>query len=202
MKKSLLFCLLIITALALTTLILAEDANIAQVKEVSGTIGSESTDNQNSENLKDFSNDLLSKQIIIPDNLQSISRLVFGVTENLTLQDFIILTVLWIFLVLILQAILTIVPMFGDDWKSWIGAVIITLLISITGTLKQIKDVWFSFEWLTKLLHDWGLFNLILIILMLIVFAFGARKLIHMMKHKAAVEGNEIAGMRSTAGIP
>jgi hypothetical protein len=184
MKKGQLFILVLFATIVLTTLILAQ--NTTEVF----------TSNTNSsEDLKSFSNDLLSKQIIIPESMQSVSKMIFGTSAIQTLQDFIILTVLLIILILIIQSVLTFIPFLGEDWKSWVAAIIITLLISMTGAMSQINNIFFDFEWLTKLLQDWGLASLILTILILIIFAMGARTIIHKMKQDAREEKAEMTGM-------
>ena len=142
-----------------------------------------------------YSNNLLSKQITIPDYLQGPTKVIFGLEDNsIDLQNFIVLFSIWFFLIFLIQAILEIVPFFGEGFKSWLGAIIITLLISITGSITKVANWLFGFGGTISLMKEWGLLKIIFTVILLVILAFGLKKLLHIMKHEKNKEENYMIG--------
>jgi len=184
MKKGIIICLLFILLIGF---IYAEETTTPEIKS-------------NLDIGKDFqiySNSLLSKQITIPDYLQGPTKIIFGLQDNnIDLQNFIVLFSIWFFLVFLIQAILEIIPFFGEGFKSWFGAIIITLLISITGSIRNAANWLFGFGGAISLMKDWGLLKIIFTILILVILAFGLKKILHILKHGANKTENYAEGKR------
>lgn len=178
-------CLLIITIMLFSSIIAQE-------------LPQNPINNSEAKSLQDASNNLLSKQITISDSIQQISSIIFKLDSTISLQEFIVLISLFAMLLFILQALVEIIPLFGEGWKSWIGALVITLLISITGAIKSWAEFFFGVSGFLQFLKDWGLFKLIFALILLGIIGFGVRKLIHIMKNQSRVAENEAAGMKAT----
>jgi hypothetical protein len=141
----------------------------------------------------------LSQKVIIPSFLEDFSKIIFALDSQapLDLQTFIIYLVVWVWLLMIIKYILEIVPFFGECWKSWLGAIIITALASTTGAIKN-STIWFFS--LGKLLTDVSILWLIFDFLVLAVLSFGVFKFLKIMKSKVGEENARVVGMRT--GMP
>ena len=139
---------------------------------------------------------VLNKEIIIPDNLGFFTRVVFGLSgsSNIDLQTFVVLIAMWIVLFLVIHSILEIAPFFGTGLKSWFGALVITILIALTGAIRTMALFFFGFGNLFGFLAKNGILRLILV---LVILAFGFYvlfKLIKMFKHKVDLQEMVEAG--------
>ncbi|NMB81702.1 MAG: hypothetical protein GYA14_07770 [Ignavibacteria bacterium] len=97
--------------------------------------------------------------------------------------------------ILILQAFLEIIPIFGEGFKSWLGAIVITSLFSISGVIKGAADWLFGFGGVISLINEWGIIKLIVIILLLVILAFGIKKILHIIRHEEKKGENYMAGV-------
>jgi len=188
MKKKIILCLLFVLLLGF---VYAEET-VPQQANADVNIGKD---------FQSYSNNLLSKQITLPDYLQSPTKVIFGLEDNsIDIQNFIVLFSIWFFLVFLIQAVLEIVPFFGEGFKSWLGAIIITLLISITGTITNATNWLFGFGWTISLMKEWGLLKIIFTVLLLVVLTFGLKKLLHIMKQGGEEGKASINGLKTGVG--
>lgn len=147
-------------------------------------------------NLGINTDNVLNKEIIIPDNLAFFMKVVFGLstTDKVDLQTFVVLIVLWIVLFLIIHSILEIVPFFGSGLKSWFGALVITVLIAITGAIRQIALFFFGAGNIFGFLAGSGILRFISVLIILVVAFYVLFKLIKVLKHKLDLEEMVSAG--------
>ncbi len=197
MKKELmLVCLasIILIALINTSIVLAQET--APTAQSAVSVPQEDVGKE----VVDSSNKVLESNVAIPESLQIIARLVLGITPDtpVSVDELIILICLWVILVLIIKTILEFMPFFGEGWKAWVGAVIITMLSSMTGWMRSLSQMWFIFGSFFK---GQDLLDIILNVILLIVFTFGAITLINMMKKKGGKEESEALGFKTGAGV-
>ena len=121
---------------------------------------------------------VLEKEIEIPDALQIPVRIVFGIKkdETITLERLIVLVAVWIMFFVLISEILKIAPILNKQWQSYIGGVIVTILIAITGTMNSLAIFFFNFgnmfEWMEKL----GPFSIFIsLIIVAMIFFFGMK---------------------------
>jgi len=83
------------------------------------------------------SDNILTSQISVPQNLQIPARILFGLSidNSINLQEFVVLIVLWLVILLIVRQAVSF--LFGDNWKSLGIAIVVTCLISVSGALSQ-----------------------------------------------------------------
>jgi hypothetical protein len=84
------------------------------------------------------SNSFLDKTIVIPEDFQVLSKVIFGFkgADNVSFELMIILCVYFIFVLLLIHNILSAIPIFSNNQIIlWVSAVIITLLTSVSGGL-------------------------------------------------------------------
>lgn len=149
-------------------------------------------------NFKDKSNAFLEKDIQISEDWQGIARIVFGIKsgEVIDFQSFIVLIALLVILFLIIHEVLTITPIFGEGVRPWIGGVVITLLISTTGAIKESVVFFFGFG---VFFRDISLLNLLFTLVLLVLLAYGAFMLIKIIRHETRKEQRRMGGFKSTA---
>jgi len=198
MKKSIILGILLISLILFTNLIIAEEVigtentGIQQVTEISGA-----------NDFKASTNQFLANEITIPENMNTISRLLFGIKEGETLEfsTLIILIALWLLGVIIIQAGLEFAPFFEGKLTSWLGAIIITLMASTTGIMNDASVFIFGLKDLFGNLGNYSFFFLILIIIVIIFLMIGGKELFHILKHKLKKQVKEEKGFEEGAGI-
>lgn len=137
------------------------------------------------ETLRQKSNEVLSNEIEIPENLQKFSRVFFGLKneEEVSLQKFIIFVGVWLVFLFLLASILEITPFF-DGWKSWIGAVVVNLLVGLSGGFLLVTGFIFSLSNLFGVLENWGILTLFIGLILVALFYYLLSKLIVIIREK------------------
>jgi hypothetical protein len=123
MKKE--FILISILLMLTISLILAEKPTDKEEVEKSG------------ENILEKQNEILSKEIKVPEKIEGPIKIIFGLKEQdkLNMQLLIILLCLWLFFLLIFHNIVQLIE--TDKTSKWIGALIPTLILSATGAIRS-----------------------------------------------------------------
>ena len=192
MEKRLIFLGLIIGLFLISFVAAAEQTGEAQA---TGTAQVTS--------FREASNKILSQDVTIPENLQTPARMVFGLNigEQIDFQIFVILFALLVILLLVVHEILEIIPIFGSGVKSWIGAIIVTLLASVTGTLKQTALFFFDIGGYVQFLKDWGILRFLVVLIFLIILVYyGFFRLLRKIKREEEEIKAEQAGLKVGIG--
>lgn len=134
-------------------------------------------------------NQILEKNVEIPNELQIVARILFGLENNekIDLQTFIILIALWFFIYLLIVSIIQIMP-FLQDGKSWIVGFLIMLLVGFSGGLTFAAFWIYSISGLFGLLQQLAIARLIVTVLILTVLFFIFSKFIASLKGKMQLE--------------
>jgi hypothetical protein len=141
----------------------------------------------------------LSQNIVIPSGLEGFAKYLFNISSDkpMDLQTFIIYFCLWIMLLLIIKSAFEILPIFGEGWKSWLGAIVVTIIASSTGAIKTVAIWFFSLgKSLTKTSVLWIVFDFLVLVLLFIGLTIGLKK----MKSSIGEERARAIGMK-TSGI-
>jgi len=138
----------------------------------------------------------LSTQITIPANLELPARIIFGLTaeDKLDFQLLIVLVAIWLFFFLIIHNILGLTPFF-EDWKSWAAAIIVTLLISITGSIKSSAIFFFNIGNVFSILEKWGSLKLGFSIVVIIIIYYVTNIVLGILKETVIVGKSVRDGM-------
>lgn len=130
-------------------------------------------------------------EVTLPESFVQPIRLIFSIPlEDITLSYLIVLIAMYIFMLLVVLSLIQFVPFFSGA-KAWIGAIVISLLISISGGVRESATFLLSFNVnLGKLASVWFVF----LALILIVLGWGWMRLLKMVKDKVGVEVSEQMG--------
>ncbi len=145
-------------------------------------------------------NAVLSNSITFPPLLASIARVSLGLkaSEPISFQEFVVLCALWIVILLIVAQALVLVPFFeGGSWKVWLASIAITILVALTGVLRQIAAFLLDVSKLQGLLDRFGITKLILVIGVLVLLLWGAIELIKLLKKQSALAVAHDVGLRN-----
>jgi len=201
MKKSPILFILISVLILNIAFIAAEEIPVQEsteiIKEATGIEAPTDT-----LGFKESTNKFLETKIILPDAVKNILNVLFHLEGNMpSNQNLIILIALWIIILLLIQAILEIMPLFGEDWKSWLAAAVITALVSITGAI-QTGAVWiFDIKAIFGKIGNYGFFFLILNIIIMGFVIWGLRYLIKIFGRKIRKSVRYQKGFEQGAGI-
>ena len=115
---------------------------------------------------KSKSNEALDKEIKIPDKLQILARVLFGLKsgETVSLSMFIVFISVWIIFLILLRSIVLLIPFFNET-TSWPASIVIMLLLGISGGIEAIAKLILWIGSLFGILKDWEIFSLIISII-------------------------------------
>jgi len=181
------FCVIISSL----NLAIAEDVAI----DVSKITLSSEKNNSNS-NFKDKSNEILDKDVQIPEELNVAARVLFGVKSNISLSQFIVLSCLWVLFFIFVLNVIGFIPFFEGRWKANTVAFIICLLVANSGGILTASNLFHGFFGLKGTQQEWVVFKLILLIVILIVMGFVIFKILRILKERYKEEGIEILGFK------
>ncbi len=178
------------------TIVVAENETtiIAETQNITGNISDIKS------NIREDSNVFLEKNISFPQD--GIVRLLFGIesSEPLNFSKMIVIVCLFLGLIIFLQDILEFIPFFGGAGaKSWIGSIIISLLIAISGVLNELVHTLFWFANIFNILERWRPLAVVFAILVVFAFFYCIEKLTKVLKRNMEVDKAENLGM--TSGI-
>ena len=148
------------------------------------------------------SNSALEKEIKIPEGFASLARLLFGLEakDTLDVQMLIILLGLWLFFVFILRAVLEFTPFF-EGWKSWVGAIIITMLIAITGAIKSTAIFFLNLGNIFNILERWSPLKLGFSIIILVAIFYALNIIMGIIKETLIVGRSVADGVKAGAQL-
>jgi len=189
MKKEL--TILILLFLLIAPLTLAED-NIA--KQTTGKLSEIGKGiNNNTENI-------LEKEVPIPQILKAPSNFVFGIKEGASWQELIITLGIWIGFFILILNILGFMPFLNEDYIKVLASIIITTLVSITGALNKMAIFFFDVAGFFKWTASWRPLQIIVAVLMAAIVILTINWLSHMIRNKMQIEKAEEIGEKIKEG--
>ena len=117
---------------------------------------------------KDKTNAFLEKEVEIPEDFQILTRILFSLEpgSKINFQSLVIFTALWLLIFFLLHSIIEIMPFF-EGWKSWVGDLMIMLLIGIAGGFRLAAGFILSLSSLFGKVEGWKLLNLVISVIIL-----------------------------------
>ncbi|MBI2629528.1 hypothetical protein HYW76_00335 [Candidatus Pacearchaeota archaeon] len=164
MKKSIILFILIIF---LSAFVYAEEqpgdaGKIAGKTAVSAVLGT---------------NAFLERDIVVPENLQLVARVLFGLKENtdIAFSEFVVLCAVWIMLFIIIIKIMVFMPFLNKGIQKFAGALIITCLASIAGGLLALVALLLDLSSLFGIFNKYSVVTLVIgIILSIVIVLFAS----------------------------
>lgn len=153
-------------------------------------------------NVKGKTEELLAKQVQIPEKLQIFARIIFGLKsdEEIDLQHLIVLIAIWIMLLMFIEAILKFMPFFEEGAKTWITAAAITCLIAITGVTKTISTFFFNLGNIFGILEKWGPLRLAFAIIIAFAIFYVTSYVLKIFREKYELQRAKQEGVEAAQG--
>lgn len=150
----------------------------------------------------DKTNEVLSKELILPTSLKTAARIIFGITSDkeISIAMFIVLVAVWFMLFLIISSTLNLVPFF-ESWKAWAGGFIVTTIVAITGAVRSVAYFFFGIGDIFSIFEKWSALKILFLLIILLVFGYGASIILKMLKKRQVLESAEMKGIEAGAGV-
>ena len=176
--------------------------NLTITQNTSENASKKINDTQNLENIREKTNEALEKELIISQGGEKIIRgfLRISAEEIFTNAKIIVTICVLLSFIFILQSILIITPFF-EGKRSWFGAIIITLLISITGVVYSLVSFLFYLANVFNILEKWSVLALVFVLLVLFAFFYGAKILTRTLKETIEKEKAEHQGIEAGTAV-
>jgi len=123
-------------------------------------------------------NEVLAKEIQVPENWKIPARIVFGLKADdpVDLQTFIVLVAIWFSCLIFMKYVVELMPIIGEGsgLRQWFSAIVVTLLIAVSGGLLLAADFFADLGRLFGIIREWGILTTVLavIIAFFIVYIF------------------------------
>ena len=142
---------------------------------------------------------MLVKEIDIPDNLQFVSKVLFGLgaEQEINLSEFIIFVILWFMIFLVLAKAFRVISWSDKKFVAWFQAVITTCLLGIVGAIREASLFLFDFFSFINLLEKYPLIKLILFVIISLLIFYISLKIFKTLGENAKEAENRVAGIRT-----
>lgn len=170
----------------------------------------EETQEENTlENLKKAEKDiitkenLLKKNVEIPDNLKILTKIIFGLKENdeIDFSTFIVLIAIWLGLFSIIASVLKFLPFLNEGLQRFLGAVIITCLVAVSGAIKQSAIFYLGFFNIFNFLSKYYILKFVLALVIAFIVVSGVNIILKKMHSSARKIEAEVAGEKAGFGF-
>jgi len=171
---------------------------------------------QDNSTTADLSTDtvFLTKEVALPADLQVPLKVILGITEETVLwKEFILALGIWIVILLVISGIINLTPFHHSDAMDYLLALVVTLIISLTGSIALIAKYWASIpQFIFNLvgLGDWvknhEVLSIIFAVILCILFLGIAKVIFQKIKdasriEKAKYHGEEVKKMNKIAEV-
>ena len=142
-------------------------------------------------------NAFLEKPIILPEGVQKISRVLFGLknNDNIEFAEFVIMLGFWIWAFITILNILVMLPFLNQGFSRWAGAIVIVLLISISGAFIDVSR-WLLFMLDINIFAKFLIIKLLLAILIVGLVLFGTNSALTKIFNSLKLEEARIKGQK------
>lgn len=142
---------------------------------------------------KEKAEGVLERKVDVPSPIEIPAKLIFGIEDGITWQRLIVLLVLWGCFYVFILSLVGLLPFFEQKWKQYIGAFLISALISFGGLLAKLESA--VVYVIGDFTHNWWKY------LILLVGIFVVLSLTKMLKKKLNLEKATLAGRKIGSAI-
>jgi len=171
MKKS--FAIILITFLLIQIV-------IAQTNITGSSI------NNSISGFKEKTDSIAEKEILINENLAIFVRVLSGIQGPVTISYAIMIALIWIMMLIFLRNIMILTPFFKGG-MSWLMAIVVNLLIALSGGMKLLTKLFLETGSIFKFLEEWTTGALIFSIILVIVIFLILGKAMKFIKRKEEI---------------
>ena len=203
MKKGILIFSLIFICLILASSIYAQEQLANQAQNDSN----KSVDIKNKANeVTTKINNVLEKEIIVPDSLQGFARVLFGLKpeHKIDFSTLIILIAIWAGFVTLMSYLFSLMPFMNKGVPKFLGAIVVTCLVAISGGLLAMAsfflDIGRLINFFERLWAPLKFLSLVFSIIIAAVIVFLFSYVVRILKDKAEIEEAEAVGMKVGMG--
>ena len=152
--------------------------------------------------IKEKPNEILSKEIELPGNIENIAKIIFGLEseDKLNLQFLIILSCVFIFILLILFNAVQFIPSFEKS-TAWIGTLVIALIISVSGGIRYFSLLLFDLGNIFNILEKWSALKLGFIVISIFILYYILSIIIGLIKETVLLGRAVSDGLKAGAQI-
>ena len=157
---------------------------------------------QVTKNISSTINEKLTQSVNIPDNLEPFARLIFGIKpdEKISLNIFMILIAVWFGFFVIILAVSRFMSIFKNSFVRIIFSILVTSLVSLTGSLKFTALYIYGLASLFKFLEKFPAFATAFAIVIVIVIAIAAKIVASIVEGKLRKEEMRLKGEKAGFG--
>lgn len=142
------------------------------------------------------SNEFLEKEVQVPQGLQILARAIFGIKSDnqVNFQTLVILIVIWAISLFLIRAVLQLSPIGGEGITGFLIAIVVTLLVAVSGGLLILAHWILSLSSLFGALENYSLATLAIAIALLFGLLYLVSKVVTVMKSQIGKEKMRYAG--------
>lgn len=144
---------------------------------------------------------VFSSQVQIPAGLQGFAKLFFGFDNTTTFDVFIIIIMVWIVLFIFMIYLMSFIPLFNKSKAiRWISSLIITLLIGISGGIKEGAYFFLNLGGILNFLDSWPIIKFLIAVVILFIIFLAFTKIMRFVRMKMELDTAENTGRDLAVG--
>lgn len=167
---------------------------------------------QEDDSLKDLQNldiqlqkqnmSFLEKDITVPENLQLVAKAVFGLDNNkkVSFSEFVVMAALWFLVFSVISNLLRGIYFMSEGVTRWLGAVVITCLIAVSGVIKSISRIIFNFFDMFTFFTKLGFLKLIFALIIVGGIIYVVNMFVNKLYSQAKLEEAKMRGFKAGVG--
>lgn len=137
-------------------------------------------------NLNNFGDKLTEKEILINENLAIPIKILFGVKGPIKISFAIMIILIWLMMLIFLRNVLILTPFFKGG-ISWLMAIVVNLLIALSGGMRFLTKAFLETGSIFKFLEEWTTGALIFSIILAIIIFLILGKAMKFIKRKEEI---------------
>ena len=126
-----------------------------------------------------------------PELIESFVKALFKIDQQITISSAIIFLLIWVVIIWVLRDILELVPLFEGNLILWLAAIVISILLAISGGIRD--GVYFLLSLVESFVPAMGL---LIVLVIVIVIGIVIIYLISLVAKKAGIEQSELKGRK------
>ncbi len=143
----------------------------------------------------------LTAQVTLPGILVTPLRILFGLKDNMTIQQIIILLAIWAILFIIILDATSLLPFESNGIWRFIMAIVVTSLMSLTGSFDYVARFFLGVGGSFSFTKAWQPFKIIIAAILAIILFTLLKVLMKTIRDKSQLEDAERAGQEANAAI-
>jgi hypothetical protein len=153
------------------------------------------------ESLNERTEDVLLREISIPPQIVKYIGPIFGIKGTMSWQELIVIVAVFAGFLAIILSIMDFLPFLNKGVSKFLGALVITCIVSITGALTEMSRFFFNIAGFFEAINEYSTIKIIIAIILFFILVFVISYVSKILKNKMKIKTAEFTGKNINSAI-